>query len=347
MSRTASYQEICDAVFKAELRPAAQRWIAGLSPEELARFRSVFPLLAQDAAPNCQAATAKRDSRLQPSRYSVPEWRTFGAHEKAAEQEMTTDSLLARATSSHLTYGTFDSDQMRTALAQAVPTRTRESDKSQINATERSEAYMARWSERMMNTTYRDDICHSGFQRTVRNRTSDQTVVVYSKATLNAAASERAKGLIDKDPVWTRSFRELCRSLADSVDSSAYRSGYTTLKKATGERHAVPRWTDPVPVSRGLERPAETFWQTTHRSDFVPSTPADDEYRAVDQHRACYSRPFDLHPKTEKLSSCFRDDYLDHMKNKDDQPEYWKDMRVIMPAGSGVVGSILGRPTPP
>ena len=37
-----------------------------------------------------------------------------------------------------------------------------------------------------------------------------------------------------------------------------------------------------------------------------------------------------------------RDDYLDHIKNKDDQPAYWTDMVVRMPPGSGVVGEVLG-----
>ena len=52
---------------------------------------------------------------------------------------------------------------------------------------------MARWAAKMMNTSYRADICHSGYSRTVKDVTVDQTVTVYSKGTLNEEAAQRAK----------------------------------------------------------------------------------------------------------------------------------------------------------
>jgi hypothetical protein len=220
-------------------------------------------------------------------------------------------------------------------------------DKSQINTTERSEAYMERWNDRMMNTTYRHDICRSGFQRTLRDQNADQTVIVYSKATLNDTASQKAKEFIDVDPVWTRNFRELCRSLADAVDATAYRECFTTLKQGCTERFAHPKWSDPVAVSHGLDRSAESYWQSTHRTDFVHRERPEETFKAVDQHRACYTRPFDLFPMTEKTTTTFRQEYQDHMASKDDHPDYWTDMTVRIPPGSGVVGDVVGdKPQP-
>jgi hypothetical protein len=338
------FKNICDAIFKPDLLPAVYRWISALSPEELARFNTVFPRLVSTDK-KTKGTTKSLCNRLQPSRYTMPEWNVLPPPSAPVPRKLTTESLLARSTSSHLTYGAFDDDQMR--ASRAIPTRTRDNDKSQINTTEQSEAYISCWSDRTMNTTYRHDICHSGFNRTLLDQTTDQVVIVYSKATLNSAATEKAKEFVDKDPLWTRNFRELCRSLADSVDATAYRECFTTLKKGPSERFVHPKWMDPVPVSVGLKKSADAYWQTTHRMDFVPSVKTEETFKAVDQHRACYSRPFDLTPMTEKISTTFRVEYQDHMANKEDHPDYWTDMVVRIPPGSGVVGDVVGdKPQP-
>lgn len=334
------YKEICDAVFKKDILPAVYRWISSLSPEQLQRFSDTFPCLAQDNCEGTITRTHHVENKLQSSRYTMPEWQTFGTCKPIPVDEKSIESMLARATSSNLTYGAFDDEQMR--AAKAVPTRTRDSDKSQINSTERSESYMTRWAARMMNTSYRSDICHSGYKRTVKDVTVDQTVTVYSKATLNEAAAARAKNIIDKDALWTRTFRELCRSLADSIDGTCYRNSYTTIKKATGARCVHPRWSDPLPATTGTTKAPESLWQTSMRGHFAPPVKTEETFKVADQHHACYKRPFDLYPMTDKITSGFRDDFVDHVKNKDDQPEYWVDMRVKMPAGSGVVGNVIG-----
>jgi hypothetical protein len=201
---------------------------------------------------------------------------------------------------------------------------------------------MESWNNRVMNTTYRHDYCHSGFDSTLRNQTLDQTVIVYSKNTLSPEAAERAKLHIDKDPIWTRNFRELCRSLHDAVEATAYREGYTPIKEAPGERFTHPRWIDPVPVSVGLPKPAEAYWASTYRHDFYPLTKIRDTAPYDDQHRARYSKPFDNHPITEKTTTIFRTDFVDHMANKEEQPDYWTDMTVRIPPGTAPVGNIEG-----
>ena len=335
------HKDICDAVFKKELLPAVYRWISSLSSEELRRFHEVFPRLARDTGGDGQVTTARLRSRLQRSKYTMPEWNSFEKEEEAPKDELSVQNLLLKPTTSHLSYGAFDAEQMR--AARAIPTRTRDNDKSQINATERSEAYMARWADTMMNTTYRNDICHSSYKRTVRNQTDEQVVIVYSKGTLNAKASERAKLYVDKDQIWTRAFRELCRSLAQSIDSTDYRKEFTTLKKLPeGSRFLHPKWRDPEPVTRGMKRPAESYWQTTMRGSYQPSQRTTETFKAADLHRANYKRPFDIVPIEDKWTTSMRDDYLDHIKNKDDQPAYWVDMVVRMPPGSGPVGDVLG-----
>ncbi|OHT04022.1 hypothetical protein TRFO_28563 [Tritrichomonas foetus] len=334
------YIHICEAVFKPELRPAYIRWISHLSPEELQRFHAVFPRLAKDKTKDRPTTRDIRANKLMASKYTMPEWNILGVKDAIRNREQKNEDPLSRPTTQHLTHGNFDYDQMRTA--RAIPTRTRQNDVSQINATERSKAYMERWAEKMMNTTYRHDICHSGYTRTIHDETIDQTVLVYSKGVLTPEATERAKKFIDVDMQWTRAFREMCRSLADSIDATAYRNNFTTIKKANGERFTHPKWTDPIPVSRGLKKPAEAYWETTHRSDFKKSERPDETYQVEDLHRACYSCPFDHHVKVDKLSTTFIDDFLDHMAHKDDQPLYWEDMKVRIPPGSGVVGNVLG-----
>lgn len=339
-AKSIPYKEICDAVFKTEILPATYRWISSLSPEQLQRFGDVFPCLAKDGGDGTITRTHHAENKLQSSRYTMPEWQAFSVSKPVQVDEKSVESLLARATSSNLAYGAFDEGQMR--ACRAVPARTRDSDKSQINSTERSESYMTRWSSRMMNSSYRADICHTGYKRTVKDVTPDQTVTVYSKATLNEAASERAKNFIDKDPLWTRTFRELCRNLSESIDGTCYRNSFTTIKKATGERCVHPRWSDPLPATTGTKKSPESLWQTSMRGHFAAPTRTEETFKVADQHHACYKRPFDLYPMTDKVTSSFRDDFVDHVKNKDDQPEYWTDMRVKMPAGSGVVGSVIG-----
>jgi hypothetical protein len=334
------YQNICDVIFKSELRPAVYRWISGLSPEELARFRSVFTRIANDIKTKAGPTTKEKHYRLQPSKYTMPEWQLFPPADPPVERDLSTDGLLRRPTTSNLTYGAFNQDQMRTA--RAIPTRTRADEASQINQTEKCEAYMAEWAPKMMNTTYRHDICHSNYKQTVQQQDLDQTVLVYSKNTLTPEASEKAKAYVDKDPVWTRNFRELCRSLNDAIDATAYRAGFTTLKTAPGERFTHPKWSDPPYVSHGLKKPAEAYWMPTYHTDFVDPGRLPDSYTKDDQHRARYSNPFDFHPKTEKQTTTFRAEFVDHMASKDDHPEYWTDMVVRIPPGTAVVGNCQG-----
>jgi hypothetical protein len=334
------FKDVCDAVFKADLLPAVYRWISNLSPEELARFKTVFPILARDETERAATATKRQLGRLQPSRYTMPEWNVLPPVEPQVSRPHTMESWLRRPTTSHMTYGAFDEGQMR--AGRAVPTRTRADEKSTWMTTTRSAQYMASWADRNMNTTYHHDYCHTGFGRTLRDQTRGQTVTVYSKATLNDEAAARAADYIDVDPVWTRNFREMCRSLRDAVEATAYREGYTPIKRATGPHYTHPRWVDPVLVSVGLPRSAESYWSATHRRDYLPLARAQDTVGYDDQHRSRYSRPFDTHPLTEKLSTTFTANFLDHMKNKDDQPEYWTDMVVRIPPGTAPVGDILG-----
>lgn len=337
---TIPYKDLCDKIFKSELLPAVYRWISNLSKEELARFNMVFPRLARDDVPDKDMTSTVRQYKPIASKYSMPDWNAFEKAETVETDPLSVESLLKTPTTSHLAYGAFDAEQMR--QARAIPTRTRENDKSQINATERSEAYMERWGSRMMNTTYRQELCHSGYRRTVKNETDKEKIIVYSKGTLNEQASKRAAKWADKEPVWTRAFREMCKSLADSIDSTCYRKDYTTLKKAETSRFLHPKWRDPVPETHGMKKPAEAYWESTQRGAFVPSKRTDETFRAANLHRANYSRPFDIVPIEDKWTSSMRDDYLDHIKNKDDQPAYWTDMVVRMPPGSGVVGEVLG-----
>jgi hypothetical protein len=284
--------------------------------------------------------TKAKGHRLQPSKYTLPEWQLFPPADPEYDADFSTEGLLRRPTTSHVTYGAFDKEQMRNA--RAIPTRTRADERSQINQSEKCEAYMLQWAEKMMNTTYRHDICRSGFKQTLRKQDVDQTVLVYCKNTLNEEASEKAKAYVDQDPVWTRNFRELCRSLSDAIDATAYRAGYTTLKTAPGERFVHPKWTDPPNVSRGLKRPAEAYWFPTYRTDYVDPGRLTSLYTKDDQHRARYARPFDQYPMTEKTTTTFRREFQDHMASKEDHPDYWTDMVVRIPPGSAVVGNCQG-----
>jgi hypothetical protein len=339
-SKTVPYKNICDAVFKTELLPAVYRWISGLSHEGRVRFHAIFPILAKDEESEAGQTRNWVCDRLQPSKYTMPEWNTFAPVTDSPRRQITTETMRRRPTTSHLAYGAFDAEQSR--CAQAVPTRTRRDEQSQINLAERSAQYMEQWAERALNTTYRHDYGHCGFDRTVRNRTAEQTVVVYSKNVLNAAAARRAERYIDRDPAWTRSFREMCRSFRGAIEATAYQEAHTAVKSAPGERPAHPRWRDPEPVSRGLPRPAESYWSTTSRRDLQPLQRAEDTVGYDDQHRARYSKPFDQHPMTDKPSTTFRRDFKDHMANKEEEPWYWRDIAVRIPKGTAPAGVILG-----
>jgi len=341
-SKQIPFQDICDAIFRPEILPAVYRWISGLNSESLQRFNYVYKRLTTDNSDNItELPTQNTKEKLQTSKYTMREWSTLKPdNTEVVSKTRSINDYLARATSSNLTYGAFDEEQMRASRAR--PTRTRANDVSQINSTERSPEYMARWSERMMNTSYRNDICRSGFKRTIKDQNIDQTVIIYSKNTLNNVACERAKKYIDVDAAWTRHFREMCRSLSDSLDATAYRNNFTSIKQSKGERHVHPKWVDTLPPTKGMTRPAESYWETTMHADLRPSERADETFVVTDQHHACYSCPFDHHPLTEKPQSSFRSDFQDHMATKDDHPEYFKDMRVRMPPGSGVIGDVIG-----
>jgi hypothetical protein len=131
----------------------------------------------------------------------------------------------------------------------------------------------------------------------------------------------------------------MCRSLAEAIDATEYRGAFTSVKKASGDRCVHPKWTDPIPVSRGLERPAESFWTTSNRTEFVPLKKSEETFNG----RPCDSRPFALHPMTQKNSTTMRDGFPDHMATRDEHPEYLADSRVRVPLGSAVAGTVLGK----
>ena len=275
------------------------------------------------------------------SKYTMPEWEILNVRKVAAtKREVPKEDPLRRPTTQHLNIGNFSEEEALSA--RAIPTRTRQNDISQINAIERSKEYMERWTEKVMNTTYRHDYCHTGYGRTIHNETLDQTVLVYSKGVLTNEVAEKAKEFIDVDPAWTRAFREMCRSLADSIDATDYRYNFTELRKVNDERFTHPRWVDPVPVSKGMKKPAEAYWETTYDGTYKKSERPDETFKAANLHRANYACPFDRHPSVDKQSTTFRDDFVDHVAHKDDQPLYWEDMTVRCPPGSGVVGTVVG-----
>jgi hypothetical protein len=343
--KTTPFKAVCDAVFKPELLPAVYRWVSALSHEEIVRFSTVFPILASDGREIPDPPAKKVGMLMQASRYTIPEWGCFGSEATPRDIVPEMESMLRRPTTSHLAYGAFNQQQMRNAVP--PPTGSRASERSQIIPDHRSEQALQMWSDRRLNTTYRHDMCHSGFERTVRDQTADQTVTIYSKNTLNAAAAERASRYVDRDPVWTRNFREMCRLLSDAITATDYREAFTEVKEATGERHKHPRWRDPEPVSVGLPKPAEQYWGTTHRTDHPQLRRERENPPYDDQHRARYKRPFDVHARTEKPTTTVRDEFRDHIANRNEQPEYWRDMIVRVPPGSAPAGNIAGDGPPP
>jgi hypothetical protein len=319
--------------------PAVYRWVSGLSHEQLARFATVFPILANDDRNIPSTTTKKTGMLLQASRSTMPEWGCFGTETvTSAREPVGIEASLRRATSSHLVYGAFEERQMREAIP--VLTHTRRTEKSQINQPERSAEYMEKWSERQLNTTYRHDYCHCGFDRTVRDQNVDQTVVVYSKNTLNDNAAARAAHYVDRDPVWTRNFREMCRMLSDAITATDYREGFTEVKKAKGERFTHPRWGDPEYVSTGLEKPPEASWASTQR-DYGPLRKTKETVPYDDQHRARYSKPFSVNSKIEKQTTTVRADFKDHIACRDDNLNIGRISSCGYPQGQHLLEIVL------
>lgn len=341
----APHKNIIDAVFKQDYQPAAYRWVSAMQPETLTLFESVFKRLSVDMEDPGDNEKQQQKSQLMASRYTIPEWKIMPIADvpKDSGEEESVDSLLRKPTESNLTYTKFTPEQSR--VCRAVPTRTRDSDKSQINATENSPAYISRWAARNMKTSYMNDICKSDFGSTIQNKTVQQTVLVYSKGVLSDAAAKRAEKYVDVEPVWTRNFRELCRSLHNSSDSTAYRTGYTVVKKPPpGERFVCPKWSDPKPmVTRGEKKSAESFWQTEMKAEYHQLKKPEETFKAASQHKACYSCPFDHHALTEVgQTTTMRAEFPDHMANKDDHPMYFDDMKVTIPPGTAAVGEVIG-----
>ena len=339
------YKNIIDSVFKEDYIPAAYRWVNAMQPETLQLFKNVFDRLSRDLndQPDLEKKTQK--SQLMASRYTIPEWKIMPINEvpKDTEDQDSIETLLKKPTESNLTYTRFTKEQSR--VCRGVPTRTRDSDKSQINATENSPAYISRWAARNMKTSYMNDVCRSEFNATLQNKTIQQTVIVYSKGVLSDSAAKRAEKYIDVEPVWTRQFRELCRNLQQSADSTMYRSGFTVVKKPPpGERFVCPKWRDPEPhVTEGKKRPAESFWGSEMKTEYKPLVKPEETFKSDDQHRARYSCPFDHHAITESVfTTSMRDDFPDHLAAKEEHPLYFEDMKVTMPSGTAAVGEIVG-----
>jgi hypothetical protein len=331
------HREVCDRVFRKDLLPAVYRWVSALSPAGLTRFERVFPRIARAIVDPSSIST---DNSTTSSYSSMPEWSLFQGSAPPSV-DLSPETLLSRPTSSHLTYGAFSADQMR--ACRGVPTRTRENDRSQIHTAERCGANMERWTERAMNTTYRKDICHAPVEGGVKNCTEEQMAIVYSRGTLSEEAVSAVAPMIGRDGGWTREFRELCRALAEAADATDYRAGFTGVKVAPPATHTRQKWTDPVPVSHGLARAAETFWQTSNRADFVPVTRPVESYRPADQRKAEMETPFDRHPGAEKMISATREAFRDHTAERDDHPEYYSDARVRIGGASAVAGRVTGR----
>ena len=345
MNKIPPYKDIIDAVFKEDYIPAAYRWVNAMQPETLQLFNNVFRRLARDSGDQPDLVRTTEKSQLMASKYTIPEWKIMPINEVSSvdKDEDSIEALLRKPTESNLTYTRFTPEQSK--VCRAVPTRTRDSDKSQINATENSPAYISRWAARNMKTTYMNDICNTNFTSTVKNHTQHQTIIVYSKGVLSEAAMKRAEKYVDVEPVWTRQMREMCRSLQQSADSTAYRTGYTVVKKPPpGERFVCPKWRDPEPkVSEGKKRPAESFWGSEMKTEYKPLVKPEETFKSDDQHRARYSCPFDQHAITESVfTTSMRDDFPDHLAKKEEHPLYFEDMKVTMPAGTAPAGEIVG-----
>lgn len=341
-SPSSTHKNIADAVFKKELLPAAYRWISSLQPEKLELFQEVFSRLTTDSQSSPQMTTRSLSQRKAvASRYTMPEWNRMPIEEaKAAERAAGNPDPLSRPSTYAIDFIRYDQDQ--TEVARGRPTRTRDNDKSQINSAEQSPTYLKRWAERQLNTTYREEVCRSTFDSPIGGRSVRQQIVVYSKGVLNTAAEGRAEAYVN-DTTWTRPFREMCRDLKDSINSTAYRADFTSLKTSNQERFAHPKWSDPVPVSRGMAQSPESTWCSEEHRTYTRLKREADRYTAVDQHRAAYSKPFDQHAITEKTTTTtFRSDFTDHMADRDDHPMYFEDMRVRIPPGTGPAGKIVG-----
>lgn len=346
MISSAPHKDIIDAVFREDYRPAAYRWVNAMQPEVLNLFERVFKRLTVDDIQTTDLEKVTQKTTLTASKYTIPEWNILPINEveKNVEDRDSVEALLRKPTESNLTYTNFTNDQRK--VCRAVPTRTRDSDKSQINSTENSPAYISRWAERNMKTTYVVDYCNGETTSAIKNQTKIQQVLVYSKGVVNERAMQRALKYIDTDVNWTRSFREMCRSLVQSADSTAYRTAHTIVKKpAPGERFVHPKWRDPIPtVSQGEKRAPESYWKSEEKTAYVPLKKPEETFKAASQHKACYSCPFDHTPLTEKvLTTTMRGDYPDYLANKDDHPLYFQDMKVTIPPGTAAVGEVVGK----
>ena len=342
MNSRVPHKAIIDIVFRSDYHSAAYRWVSSMQPENLSLFESVFKRLTTDHDDFLGDLGNKVTiNKLQASRYTIPEWRNFPIKEAQMKEEAKTKDLLAKPSTTNLTYIDFTEEQRK--VCRATPARTRDNDKSQINSTEQNPAYIEKWAERNMKTSYANDICSSTFKRTVKDRTITQTVLVYSKGVLSEDAARRAEKYADVCANWTRFFREMCKSLMQSNDSTAYRSGFTVVKPVSVERFVHPKLTDPAPVlSRGVLKPAESFWESEQKHSYVPMKKQEETFKAGNQHKARYSCPFDHHALTEKPTSHIRSDFQDHMATKDDHPLYFDDMKVVIPPGTAVIGNIIG-----
>lgn len=339
---TAPHKDIIDVVFRPDILPAAYRWVNSMQPETVKLFVKVFKRLASDIQKNKDIKKNVEKITLQKSKYTMPEWSLLPIGQTPDAPPPGVDDLLKRPTCTNIAHTEFTQEQRD--VARAVPIRTRDSDKSQINATENSPVYLERWARRNLNTTYNADIGKGTLVSSVKENSIRETVKVYSKGVLSEIAMQRAEAYVDKDPVWTRSMRELCRSLISNADSTAYRAGFTIVKKLpTGERFAHPKWSDPKPVLGTTTRAAESFWESEMNRSYVPLKTLEETFKVADQHRARYECPFDFHALTEKNTSTIRADFPDHMASKDEHPLYFDDMKVTIPPGTASVGEIVGK----
>lgn len=333
-----NHRRIVEAVFKKEFIPACEIWIKGMQPDKVDQFESIFTRLIQED--NSQVKTRQLPERnAVSSKYTVPEWNVFHLNEPKAQNEKPSDDPLRRPSTSNLTYGHFKPED--TKFCRGVPTRNRNTDFSQIYVGENSPAAIDNWGKNTLNSTYREELCHQSSYRPIATVGADQ-MVVYCKGLLNAKASERAKQHVS-DPVWLRLFREFCRDLRNTIDGTAYRSAFTTVKEVNKNRCTHPKWKDPELVTNGKGNSPEKSWRSETRSAHRRFEKQTDRYSKIDQHKAGYNRPFDLTPQTDKrITTCLRGDYVDHLAMKDSHPIYFQDMSVRMPPGTGPMGTIVG-----
>jgi hypothetical protein len=136
-------------------------FIAG-SAISLPKNFPVFSPLSNDSIDPHGVNSRHLGTRLQSSRYTIPEWTVFDTNlpnSASPSSPNFPEDYLKRYTSSHLCYGAFDESQMRSAK----PALARTSERSQVNIGTTSKAYMENWNDQAINTTYHRDYCHSCF----------------------------------------------------------------------------------------------------------------------------------------------------------------------------------------